>query len=90
MNLIDDDKFDFLYKQPLPSFSGDDIPFFRSRDDNLSLFYLALAQIHISSEFLHGYPQTFEPILKISCNFSNQSLHGRNVYNFEFGIINQP
>ena len=49
MNLIDDDKFDFLDKQPLPSFSGDNIPFFRSRDDDLSLFDLTLAQMHISS-----------------------------------------
>ena len=50
MDFVDDEEFDFLSESPLSGLPGNDIPFFRGRDDNLSLINLGFGQMHIPSQ----------------------------------------
>lgn len=83
MDLIDYNEFHLFNKKSLSCFSCDDIPLFRSRNNNLGLLNLTFAQMDITCKLFNCNAYVLESVRKVSSYLCNKSLHRSYINHFE-------
>ena len=83
MNLVDDNKADKVGVASFGCLSGNDVVLLRGCDDDLGIGDLLLGELTITCELGNSDTVRFQALAKVADLFLNQSLQGRDVYNFE-------
>ena len=87
MNLVDNDELDKINIGAFTRFAGHNIPLFRCGDNDLRLVNLLLCKMGVTCQFTHLDPVISQPLLEITDDLSDQSLHWRNINDLEcFGV----
>ena len=83
VNLINNDELHLIEVSFIMALSRDDIPLFRSCNDQLRLLDLLLAKLHITSKLLDVDPERLESSRHVTHDLGNQCLHGSDVDTLE-------
>jgi hypothetical protein len=83
VNLVDDNKANKVGVASLGCLSGDNVVLLRGGDDDLGIGNLLLGELTITCKLGHSDTVRLQAFAKVANLFLDQSLQGRDVYNFE-------
>lgn len=88
MDLVDDDEANEIGVRGLGVFAGDDIVLLGGGDDDLGLGDLLLGELGVTGQLADADAEVAKSLLERSNLLLDESLHGRNVDNFERVEVN--
>lgn len=84
MDFVNDEEADLLNEFGVAGgFSGYNIPFLGSGDDDLGPLDLGFCELHVPSEFADGDIEPAEVLLELGDDLGGEGFHGRDVDDFE-------